>query len=406
LLPVMLTAMLLVSCTGDPAARGGVPPSAADTAEAEAAALPTTTTSPTTTASPARTAVTEPRGNAGGRVVGYYAGWERDTLAPAAIPKGLVTHVVYAFATVTADSACRLVNDGERTAIAELQQWKRSAGAQTLLAVGGWEESRHFSAAAATASGRTALSCVALARQLGFDGLDLDWEYPSGGKWNGRLADPANYVALIAAMRGLLQPGELLTIASPAAPGALDTFGVELIASYVDWFNVMTYDFAGPWDDTTGHNAPLDSARAPFGAQPAVAFYEQAGVAPAKLVLGVPFYGHAFAKVANTTTPDGGIGEPFTGSPSFSSSGAMSYRSIAALVGQRTWARQWDEIAQVPWLVNTRDQQVISYDDATSMRAKGAFALEAGLGGVMVWELSGDDASWSLLRALNGALGR
>ncbi len=341
-------------------------------------------------------------------MVAYYAGWERETLAPAAIPRGLVTHVIYAFATVTPDSACRLTSSQERATIAELQRWKRSAGAQTLLAVGGWEESRHFSAAAATAAGRGALaaSCVALARDLGFDGIDLDWEYPSAGKWNGRLADPANYVALIAEVRARLGPDELLTIASPASPGSLDTFGLTSIAPLVDWFNVMTYDFAGPWDETTGHNAPLDSPLAPFGARPAVAFYAQAGVPPAKLVLGVPFYGHIFAKVSNLDAPSGGIGEPFTGVPSSAPTGALSYRAISALVGRSTWERRWDPVAQVPWLINARDRQVISYDDPTSMKAKASFALDAGLGGVMIWELSGDDADWSLLHAMNAGLGR
>ena len=355
-----------------------------------------------------RQPVRSPRGDAAARVVGYYAGWERAALAPAAIPTALVTHVNYAFATVTADSTCRLADPDERATIAELQSWKRRAGARTLLAIGGWEQSRHFSAAAATPEGRAALaaSCVSLARELGFDGIDVDWEYPSTGKWGGRLADPANYVALLAVMRASMRAGELLTVATPASPGVLETFGLSAMEPYVDWFNVMAYDQAGPWDDRTGHNAPLVTAIGPFGAQAAVMSYELAGVAPAKLVLGVPFYGHVFANVDGIEGPSAGLGQPFGGTPASAPSGALTYRAIAPLVAQRAWQRHWDEVGLVPWLVNARDRQLISYDDPASMRAKAAFASEAGLGGVMVWELTNDDRSFTLLRSLNEALGR
>jgi chitinase len=195
------------------------------------------TTAATTTRPTPRQPTLEPRGDPAGRVVGYYAGWERETLSPAALPTGLLTHVIYAFATVTTDSRCLLTEgDAERGVIAELQAWKRRAGAKTLLAVGGWEQSRHFSAAASTQSGRRALAaaCVRLARDLGFDGIDLDWEYPSGGKWSGRLADPANHVALLAEVRALQRPGELLTVATPASPGTLETFGLSAIEPHVD----------------------------------------------------------------------------------------------------------------------------------------------------------------------------
>ncbi len=348
-----------------------------------------------------------PRADPAERLVGYYAGWEHDALAPGALPSGLLTHVNYAFASVTADSRCVLADPTtERPVIAALQAWKARSGARTLLAVGGWEASQHFSAAAATDDGRARLaaSCLALARGLGFDGVDLDWEYPSAGKWPGRLADPRNHLALLATLRAELGPGELLTVAMPASPASLQTFAVAGIAEVVDWINVMAYDLAGPWDERTGHNAPLTSERGPFGAAHAVAFYEQAGVAPAKLVLGVPFYGHAYAGVADVDGPSAGMDAVFTGTPRRAPSGSITYRAIAPLVDDARRQRHWDPVAQVPWLVDVAAREVISYDDPASLRAKVAFARAEGLGGVMVWELSGDTRGFTLLRTLGEAL--
>ncbi len=411
--PMIAALVLAAACRGSVDSSGSSEP---PSSPAVPGASPSTTTAPTTTPAPTTAAaagprppVRTPRADPGDRLVGYYAGWEHDALAPGALPSGVLTHVNYAFAIVTADSRCVLADPAtERPVIAALQAWKERAGARTLLAVGGWEASRHFSEAASTDDGRTRLaeSCLALARGLGFDGIDLDWEYPSGGKWPGRLADPRNHLALLTTMRAQLQAGELLTVAMPASPASLQTFAVAGIAEVVDWINVMAYDLAGPWDERTGHNAPLASAGGPFGASPAIAFYEQAGVPPAKLVLGVPFYGHAYAGVADVDGPGAGMGVTFTGTPRRAPSGSLTYRAVAPLVDTGGRQRHWDPVAQVPWLVDVAAREVISYDDPESMRAKVAFARAEGLGGLMIWELSGDTRGFVLLRTLADALGR
>ncbi len=60
-------------------------------------------------------------------------------------------------------------------------------------------------------------------------------------------------------------------------------------------------------------------------------------------------------------------------------------------------------MAKVPWLYNAETKEWITYEDAQSMRIKGSYVVEQGLGGAMFWELSNDDGT--LLDALRAGLG-
>jgi chitinase len=86
---------------------------------------------------------------------------------------------------------------------------------------------------------------------------------------------------------------------------------------YVDFWNVMVYDYTGPWSRVTANQANLfaslsSPASTPFNTKAIVEYYILQGVSPAKIVLGMPLYGHAFNNTTDT------LRELFNGTATYS----------------------------------------------------------------------------------------
>jgi chitinase len=218
-----------------------------------------------------------------------------------------------------------------------------------------------------------------------FDGIDLDWEYP-------HQADAANYLALIKEFRhqmNALRPGFLLTVAVGPSPKMYEGTNMGEIGRLVDRVGLMTYDFSGPWSDTTGLIAPLTAEDGYEGGTVAhcIDAYVDAGVPAEKLLMGLPFYGYGWHQVAKT-----GHGLSQEGLPIH---GDRPYSYIAGLVARSTVYR--DPESQTPWLF---DGDIFwTYDDPVSIHRKVVYALDRQLGGLMIWELSEDTTSADLLHA-------
>jgi chitinase len=237
-----------------------------------------------------------------------------------------------------------------------------------------------------------------------FDGIDIDWEYPGacGATCNYRPEDTVNFTALLAEFRTQLDAVDsslLLTIAGPASEDYYSQIELDQIHSYLDWINLMTYDFHGGWEPNgpTNHHAnlypsPCDPPDSAISADTSVRGYLDAGVPANKLTLGLPFYGRGWASVPDINN---GLCQGAGRLPRGTwEKGVEDFEVLEA----KGYPGFWDPVAQAHWIYDGRT--FWTYDNADSVARKMAYIRDASLRGVMFWELSGDDPEGSLITAI------
>jgi chitinase len=368
------------------------------------------------------------------RIIAYLASWSvrAKGLRIADIPANRLTHIFYAFGHISADGRAALGNacldigecgPGDRAAeipsggnFAALRGLKeRFPHLRVLISLGGWGGSTYFSDAAATREARRdfvrSTIELFLRRFPGvFDGVDLDWEFPvAGGLPENRYRpeDKRNYTLLVAEFRDQLdvlgaqeRRRHELTIAASARPWEIANLELAELPRHLDWINVMTYDYHSV-DTITHFNAPLYAVTADptpeLNVDASLGMFLAAGLPPRRLVVGVPFYGRGYGRVA--AVRDGLFQKADYSGAGEWGTGGIDYRVLIGKQPERHgFRRYWHPEAKVPWLYNADTQVWISYDDPESVRLKAEHVRERGLGGVMFWELGGDDGT--LLRAI------
>ena len=332
-------------------------------------------------------------------------------LSPGEIDAGKLTRINYAFANIQGG---RMVpgspTDGGN--FAALLALKRKNPALTVLvSVGGWMWSDKFSDMVLTRKSRKLFieSAVAFLERYRLDGLDIDWEYPgmTGAGHTFRPEDKQNYTLLLKELRNRFNHEEkrlhrrlLLTVATGASSQFLAHTEMEQVQKYVDTVNLMAYDYYEPTDDkVTGHHAPLFTNPADpkhISADQSVREYEQAGVPAAKLVLGVPFYGHVWGEVPDQNH---GLFQPGKPVPN----AYAPYNDISGSWVNDGFTRYWDPVASVPYLYNPAKQIFVSYEDPQSLELKCKYVIEHKLAGVMFWEYW-SDSSGALLGTIDACL--
>lgn len=215
----------------------------------------------------------------------------------------------------------------------------------TMIAIGGWNEgSDKYSQMASTRASRAVFikSVLAFLREHNFDGLDLDWEYPSKSAASGvdripgNPADKQNFIELIRELHEAFDPhGYILSAAVSAGKATIDTaYDVQQMSRFLDFCNLMLYDFTGSWQSRTGHHSPL---MAPLGSSQkdieltvsfAIDYWISLGLDPEKLVVGIPFYGRSFTLAGK----EKGLGAPAKGAgkagPFTRQDGTIGYNEV------------------------------------------------------------------------------
>jgi chitinase len=237
-----------------------------------------------------------------------------------------------------------------------------------------------------------------------FDGIDIDWEYPGGGgqPYNtvDAVNDKRNFTLLMQEFRTQLDAqGALdgkryaLTAAIGAGTEKIAQTEPNLYGQYMDWVNVMTYDFHGAWETKTNFHAPLyhDPADpstgviAKYNSHDAITALIAAGMPKSKILLGVPFYGRGWKGV--TAGPNGnGLYQSATGGATGAyEAGIEDYKLLKAKAGQR-----WIHPVTKQLFLFTSGGEWWSYDDPTVIRTKMQYVRDQGLRGAFSWELDGD----------------
>jgi chitinase len=333
------------------------------------------------------------RADGGGRTaVGYYPDWNRSSYPPSMILYRNLTHVAHAFIIPNTDGS---LGGTSGFAFPALLQSAHQAGVKVVVSLGGWGQSGGFSPMAAdTAARRKFVQNVkAFCQTNGYDGVDLDWEYPAN------ITDRANLTILVHELRQAfagMQPPLSISMAVPAGNWTGQWFDFASMVNDIDWLGIMTYDYYGSWTSQSGPNSPLYgswSVNNQGWVDDSFTYYSVTrGVPPAKLLIGVPFYGWVFTAATMYGASTG--------------ASQKHYQSIAPLINQG-WTRYWDSEGRVPYLINSAATQVISYDDTASLRVKCDYIVAKGIQGAMVWAIGQDNVGGGqpLLDALGRGLG-
>jgi chitinase len=334
-------------------------------------------------------------------VTGYYPGYESSTMAPSNIDFTTVTHVIHFSLLPQADGSIdSSANSLSPSACATLVGLAHAAGKKALVCVGGASTETAFQGATTSANlGPFVTNIVNFMSANGYDGVDLDWE-----PFNS--ADTTPYTNLVNGLRTALNgfaTHKLLTVAAPAYPeyGDSPTAEFTMLASVqgqFDQINIMTYDLSGPYEGwVTWFNSPIYDGGYTFPLAPselvpsingAVSHFVNNGVLPAKLGVGLPFYGDIWTGGPGMTQPRQSW--PATDVPTVSTA---TYADIIS--GYYTSnIYHWDNTAQAAYLSITNtpsaDDEFISYDDVRACQTKLSYVRNLHLGGLMIWELSQD----------------
>ncbi|NLM92554.1 MAG: glycoside hydrolase family 18 protein [Bacteroidales bacterium] len=324
----------------------------------------------------------------------------------------LLTHINFAFANIV-DGKMVEGSPTDSINFAVLRKLREQhPHLKILISVGGWGWSGNFSDMALTHQNRAVFiqSAIEFLKKHELDGLDFDWEYPGlpGNNNIHRPEDKENFTALLHECRQALDELDgdekhyLLTIAAAAFSGYLEHTEMDVVAEYLDFINIMTYDFTGEWANITGHHTnlykpELDSTA--MSVEGSIELFVNAGVPAEKLLIGAAFYGRSWQEVS---PENNGLGQPATGLAGTD----LKYKSILRdYLSDPAFLELRDTSAAAPFLWNPEERIFITYEDPESLKRKAKFVNDKGLRGIMFWQYFGDHEE-TLLRVIFDEINR
>ncbi|KAK0402116.1 hypothetical protein QR680_016153 [Steinernema hermaphroditum] len=339
----------------------------------------------------------------------YFTNWAhyrpgRGKYVPEDYIPGLCTHILFAFGWIDAQTfKARAYDDQDLPSdwagpgmYKRVNQLKQSdPGLKTLLSFGGWTFGTDiFKRLAAERQHRQTFisSAIEFIEKWGFDGIDIDWEYPTA-------ADKDNYLAFVSELKEAIlersrQTGgdkHLLTAAvTPNVQKIDEGYHVAELSRHFDFILLMSYDFHGAWEKKTGIQAPLYAKEGDtFSLEVAANSWAERGMPKKMIAIGIPTYGRGWT-LNNPSDSE-------VGAPASSPAQDLQYTREAGVGAFYEFCdmlkagpeRRWDDESKTPYLV--KNNQWFSYDDEESIGIKVDWLIENGFGGAFTWTLDNDD---------------
>ncbi|EEU41819.1 uncharacterized protein NECHADRAFT_53983, partial [Fusarium vanettenii 77-13-4] len=323
------------------------------------------------------------------RVIGYYEAWNWKKkcigMSMEDIPVNSLTHIYYSFAYIKPETyeivPMQDEKDGTLTTetFSQFTSLKRkNPSLKAVVALGGWTFNDNntiwqpvFSDLSSTKEKRATFldELLKFMNRYGFDGVDIDWEYPGAPDRGGKPDDGENLTKLFKEMRTTFDktPGKRkeISFTAPTSYWYMRHFDITGSAEAVDYVNVMSYDLHGIWD-----------ANNPIGSK----VLAHTNLTEIDLALDLFWRG-----------ADPG--------PCTANSGTLAYFEIMDIVDKYDLTPYWDEKDAVKYITWGGDQWV-SYDDHDTIQQKIEFANALGLGGLLIWAVDLDNKELDALAAV------
>jgi chitinase len=303
------------------------------------------------------------------------------------IPYDKLTHIIHAGVPFNSDGSLSVPDGFVEPA---LIQKAHAAGVKVMLLIGGDVPSLEHNPAVLKIVVQNVRTMVTF---YGYDGVDLDWEYPTTP------ADRKVLVDLMTALREVL-PSPTYSLSIDYAPWGGYGYDLEHLKTVIDFFNVMMYDCAGPWTDDAQLNSPIIwdwHDPEPWECQPGGSVESATDiilrhVPPSQVNMGTPFYGYFYRNVSQLF----GSCPNIVHTPDQSCDNEVSTVGYGAYVKKRInkagWQTFYDPVSWVPYMLRTNGKPgFITYDDSFSTFTRVSYAdWTRGLGGSFMWSLDAD----------------
>ena len=360
----------------------------------------------------------------------YPPSGNRAPFKPESIDTSLLTDLYVAFAKIGNDFSLQPLDEKDASVTYKnLLNLKKNSQQplKLILSVGGWNFNdpqlgkntyKLFSQMIETPMNRRQFidSCVNYAHLHGFDGIDIDWEYPGDLTRGGKIEDFENFIEFLKECQASFHtanPPLILSYATPSFPpvGIPDVYKpfenyyqwLKKCSFYVDRLTIMAYDYHGPFnpDKITGVNAPLNrdtNDNSIYFIKNALDLFLNNDIPSDKLLLGIPLFGRSFSNVKNLSISDTGPGKEFTGpgkrGPTTNQEGLLAYFEIADLIYDKKLQFDIDNKTNTVYAYSLENKEWISFDTPQTIKLKADIALRNNLKGVIFWSIHMDEYQW------------